>query len=198
MDEDLTYALKCQEGDQEAFGVLYDRYAEKIYRFVYYKTFDRVAAEDITASVFLKGFEKIRSFDTKRGNFSQWLYGIARNAVIDYYRSRKVHEDVEDIFDLGESDRTEEKIDARELLAKVEQYLETLSPRQREIVVLRVWEELSYKEIAAIVGGSEDSTKMMFSRMIRELREKLGPAAAILLLSGVTFESLARIDIYVK
>lgn len=178
---DATYVTEIQKGSQKAFGALYDRYIERIYRFVYFKTFDKDVAEDIVSTVFLKAYERIGTYDVKRGAFSQWIYGIARNAVIDHYRTQKQHIDIEDIFDIGEHERTEEKIDARELLVKVEKYLTTLNPRQREIVTLRLWEELSYREIAEIVGGTEDAAKVMFSRTIRELRDKLGPTAAVVL-----------------
>lgn len=178
---DTEYAIAFKGGDTEAFGALYDRYIERIFRFVYFKTLDKDVAEDIVSTVFIKAHERISGFDPSRGVFSQWLYGIARNAVIDHYRTTKKHVDVEDIFDLGEDDRTEAKIDARDLLKKVEKYLTTLTPRQREIVTLRLWDELSYREIAEIVGGTEDAAKVMFSRTIRELRDKLGPAAAVAL-----------------
>ncbi len=182
---DAEYVKKFQAGDREAFGVLYDRYAEKIYRFVYFKVLNKDVAEDIVSAVFIKGYEKIGSFNANKGTFSQWIYSIARNTVIDHYRTNRKNVDIEDIFDLGEDERTEAKIDARDLLKKVEKYLTKLNPRQREIITLRVWEELSYREIAAVVGGSEDSVKVMFSRTIRELRDKLGPQAlAVLVLMG--------------
>lgn len=179
---DTELASACQQGNEEAFAALYDRYLERIYRFIYFKTFDKDIAEDITSTVFLKAFERIKGFDASRGKFAQWVYGIARNAVIDHYRTAKSYVPIEDVFDLGTDDRTEASLDAREALKGVEKYLKTLNPRQREIVILRVWEERSYREIAEIVGGSEDALKVMFSRTIRELREKLGPHAPLLLL----------------
>jgi RNA polymerase sigma-70 factor, ECF subfamily len=179
---DTELALAFQQGEQDAFAALYDRYIERIHRFIYYKTFDKDVAEDITSTVFLKAYERIGGFNAARGQFAQWLYGIARNAVIDHYRTLKRHTNIEDVFDLGEDDRTEAKLDAKASLGTVERYLKTLNPRQREIVTLRVWEERSYREIAEIVGGSEDAVKVMFSRTMRELREKLGPHAALVLL----------------
>lgn len=183
MDQsDTALALAVQKGDTEAFGTLYDRYVERIYRFVYYKTLNKDVAEDIVGAVFLKAFERIGGFNASRGKFAQWIYGIARNAVIDHYRTAKPQANIEDIFDLGVDDRTEAKIDAAAALKKVEKYLKTLNPRQREIVTLRIWEERSYREIAEIVGGSEDAVKVMFSRTIRDLRAKLGPQAALALM----------------
>jgi len=179
---DIEYITQFKSGEAQAFGKLYDRYAERIYRFVYYKIFNKEVTEDIVSDVFYKALEKIGSYNPEKGPFSAWLYQIARNTIIDKYRTRKEVDNIEDYFDLGELDRTEEKIDAQELLKKVSHHLATLTPRQREIVTLRVWEELSYREIALIVGSTENAVKMSFSRTIREIRSTMGPLAVILLL----------------
>ena len=173
---------RFKSGESAAFGEIYDRYAEKIYRFVYYKTWSKETAQDIVSDVFTKALDRIDSYDARKGTFSAWLYRIARNNVIDRYRTRRETVDIDDVFDLGHDDRTVERLDAEATLLKVKEYLKDLSPKQREIVILRVWEELSYKEIAEIVGGTEGSVKMAFSRTIREVREKLGPLAAVMLL----------------
>ncbi len=179
MEDDVNYISRCQLGNNEAFGVLYDRYLEKIYRYVYYKTFNKEVAEDITSDVFHKALQKIATFDKEKGTFSAWLYRIARNSVIDYYRTKQTDVPIEDVFDLGISDRTEESLDAISDLSKVTTYLETLNSKQREIIILRIWEELSYREIADLVGGSEDSVKMAFSRGIRLLRDQLGDVSLL-------------------
>lgn len=183
MNDDRLYAEKCQAGDTEAFGVLYDRYIEKIYRFIYYKIFSKETAEDLTSDVFTKAFQKIHSFDAGKGTFSAWLYRIARNTIIDHYRTRKADLPIDDVFDVAFDERTVEQKDAIMALEKVSKYLHTLNPKQREIITLRIWEELSYREIAEIVGGTEDSVKMAFSRSIRDVREKLGPIAVTVLLA---------------
>ncbi len=177
MEQDDTQLINAyQTGDTEAFGLLYDRYVEKIYRFIYYKTFDTATAEDLTSSTFFKALNKIGTLDLARGNFSAWLYSIARNTVTDHYRSHHFAASMgEDVFNLTEANRTPETLDAHRALATVTEYLKTLTPAQREIVTLRLWEERSYQEIAAIVGGTESSVKMAFSRTIRKLREDLGP-----------------------
>jgi RNA polymerase sigma-70 factor (ECF subfamily) len=183
MEDDTSLVKAAQDGDSKAFGILYDRYIEKIYRFIYYKTFVKETAEDLTSDVFHKAFQKISSFDAEKGTFSAWIYRIARNAVIDHYRTAKKTIDIEDVFDLAEENRNEEEHDALLTLTRVKEYLNTLTPKQRELITLRIWEERPYKEIAEILGGSEDSVKMAFSRAIRDLREKCGPFALLMLVA---------------
>lgn len=192
MEEKVDSLLveEFKRGDARAYGVLYDRYLDKIYRFIYYKIWNKETAEDITSDVFHKAFQKIDSFDAGKGTFSAWLYRIARNAVIDYYRTVKKTVDIEDAFDLGEEDRTIEEHDTLLNLGKVRTFMEKLSPRQREIITLRIWEELSYREIAERIGGTEDSTKMAFSRAMKELREKCGPLGLIVLTALILSDAL--------
>jgi RNA polymerase sigma-70 factor, ECF subfamily len=189
-EDDSTLVGEVIRGDANAFGALYDRYLDKIYRFVYYKTFSKETAEDITSDVFHKAFEKIHSYDAAKGTFSAWIYRIARNAVIDYYRTQKKTVPIEDVFDLGEEDRTTHEHDTLLTMKKVSAFLETLGPRQREIITLRIWEERSYREIADITGGTEDGAKMMFSRAMKELREKCGPLGLIALTALIFSDSL--------
>lgn len=180
----MKLVRQAKAGDSAAFGLLFDTYYDKIFRFVYYKVFSKELAEDITSDVFYKALTRLPSFDADKGLFASWLYRIARNAVIDHYRTNHATETIDDAFDIGVDERTPEILDAIADLNKVSEYLGTLNSKQREIITLRVWEEMSYREIAEIVGGSEDSVKMAFSRGIRELRDKCGPIAVIVLLAA--------------
>lgn len=182
MTDEVTLVKQAKAGDSAAFGLLFDTYYDKIFRFVYYKVFNKELAEDITSDVFYKALTRLPSFDHDKGLFASWLYRIARNAVIDHYRTSHSTEAIDDAFDIGVDERTPEILDAIADLNKVGEYLSTLNAKQREIITLRVWEEMSYREIAEIVGGSEDSVKMAFSRGIRELRDKCGPIAVVALL----------------
>lgn len=173
----------CQAGQLDQFGRLYDRYIKKIYNFIYYKTNHRETAEDLTSQTFIKAMEKINQFNLAKGTFSAWLYQIARNTVIDNYRKSKPSVDINDVWDLQTDDDIQRDIDAVNKLREVDQYLQQLKPQQREIVILRVWENLSYQEIAEIIGKTSDSCKMMFFRTIKELKNNVPLAIYLLFLS---------------
>lgn len=165
--------MACQNGNLEKFGELYDAYIRKIYDFIYYKTHHKETAEDLTSAVFTKAFEHIRNFDCTKGSFSSWIYRIARNSVIDHYRVKKNDINIDDAWDLfGRGDMARD-FDIAQKIEKVKKYIHNLNSDERDIVLLRVWQEMPYKEIAEIMGKSEASCKMSFSRTMKELRNKM-------------------------
>lgn len=183
MEEKERQAIHaCKEGNLEAFETLYTLYAKRIYNFLFYRTYQKELAEDIASVAFMKALENIRRFDERKGNFSSWLYRIAQNTLIDHTRRERPSTSIEEAFDLGEDDRNEERTDARARLGEVKEYLEKLSEEQQELVRLRVWDELSYKEIAALTGKSEGSCKVMFSRVIAKMQKELPHALLLLVL----------------
>lgn len=172
----------ARRGDAEAFGLLYDAYVRRIYDYVYYRVHHRETAEDLAADVFLRAWRAIEGFDPKKGAFSAWLYRIARNRVIDHARSRRDSEDIEDVWDLLRSgDDPARDAETAERLRTVERLMADLSPGQREVLLLRAWDGLSYAEIAATLGKSEAACKMSFSRAVAELR-KHAPLALLLII----------------
>ena len=172
----------CQGGDLRQFAALYDAYAGKIYNFIYFKTLHRETAEDLTSQAFLKALEKIRTYDARKGSFSSWIYRIAANNVIDHYRAKKPEASMDDIWDLAAAGGDiETDIDVRGKLELARQSLERLKPLPRDILILRLWQELSYAEIAEIKGLTEANCRMAFFRAIRRLKEEM-PAGALLLL----------------
>ncbi len=181
--EELQLVSLSQKGDSEAFGRVYDTYLPKIYNFIYHKTNHRETAEDLTSKTFFKALEKIKTFSPqKNASFSSWIYMIARNTVIDHYRINKNDLDINDFFNLHSGENQEESVHNKNVLSEVQKKLTELSPMQREIVVLRVWEGLSYKEISQIINKSENSSKMAFSRAIGKIRKEVSFEALILLI----------------
>jgi RNA polymerase sigma-70 factor (ECF subfamily) len=161
----------AREKDEHWFADVYDNYAERIYQFIYYKTYHRETAEDLTSHTFLKAFENISRFAPEKGSMSAWLYQIARNLVIDHYRSKKSTVSVHDIWDLAGPDDVAVDVENKVRLEQIHTVIKKLPPEQREIIIMRVWQELPYKEIALIMGKSEASLKMMYSRTIARLKE---------------------------
>lgn len=184
MDASELAAIRaCQQGQLQHFDALYTAHVEAVYRYLQRRTLVRAVAEDLTSAVFLKAMESIRSFSPSKGELRTWLYRIARNVLIDHYRSsaKRKTVDIETVWDL-QSDEiaslgVERSIDAEKLRAA----MSGLKPEHRDIVLLRVWEGLSYKEIAELTGKTENNAKVIFSRALADLRTKL-PSLLFLLL----------------
>lgn len=169
--EESALIARCRQGDSQAFGIVYDRYVKKIYDFVFFKTMHKETAEDLTSLVFAKALAGVDGFTG--GSVSAWLYRIARNAVIDHYRTTKTTVDIADVWDLSDGTELELETDLKRQLDDVKAYLRTLAPEQRDIVIMRVWQGLSYAEIAAALGKTEGACKVAFMRTVKKMRKEL-------------------------
>jgi RNA polymerase sigma-70 factor (ECF subfamily) len=179
---EINAIIACQKGNNDQFAFLYDKYIKKIYDFVYYKTSHKETAEDIVSQVFFKAIERINTFKVNKGTFQAWLYQIARNSVIDFYRTKKEVANIDDYWSLSDNTDIERDTEARIRLEEVDAYLKKLKPLQREIIIMRVWQGLGYAEISEIIGKSEASCKMLFSRTIKRLRKEMPMEMLIMLL----------------
>jgi len=188
---EIDIIRQCQAGNTEAFTELYSSYIDKIYRFTYYRTFHKETAEDLTSQTFFKALENIGGFSLSKGTFSAWLYSIARNSIIDHYRSQRNEQNINDIWDLPTTDNLEESTHIRQQLAKIKIAMKQLSSSQRELIILRLWDQLSHKEIAELSGQSEAASKMAFSRALAQLRQ-IAPLVFMLLLSFIHYYDPAQ------
>jgi RNA polymerase sigma-70 factor (ECF subfamily) len=159
----------CQGGNNEAFGLLYDHHIKVIYNFVYYKTRHKETAEDITSQTFFKALRSIQSVDPTKPLVS-WLYKIAHNTVLDHYRTSRSMLDIDEMVDIMDTHDVISHLDDDREAVRVKQHLQNLSGIERDIVTMRIWQDLSYREIADILGKSEASCKMMYSRSLKKLR----------------------------
>lgn len=172
-------ASRAQTGDSQAFALIYDTFIKKIYDFVFYKTMHQQLAEDLTSQTFLKAWKNISQF--KDGNFSAWLYTIARNVVVDYYRSQKEVLAVEDFWDLKADDNVFEEVENRLKIEKLQQGLSRLKVSEREILMLRLWQDLPFKEISLILDKNEGAVKMSFARAMESLKKEMPVELFVLL-----------------
>ncbi|MDX1535365.1 MAG: sigma-70 family RNA polymerase sigma factor [Candidatus Spechtbacterales bacterium] len=174
--EENNIIEKCQKGDLGDFALIYDIYVDKIYRYIYYKTFNKDLTEDLTSDAFFKAMDKIDTFNPSKGNFSSWLYKIALNTVRDYYRTKHESMNVEDFWGVDSGDDINRKIENNYDLSRVKEYMQVLNPEQREIVLLRLWHGLSYDEIASIVDKKEQNCRVIFHRTIKTMRKDIAIA----------------------
>src|SRR5216117_744992 len=172
-DDDAALAVRASKGEAAAFGLLYDRHVEAIYRYVYYRVRDDAEAEDLTSDVFMRALKAMPRYEPRQA-FLAWLYRIARNAVIDRARRGKRQVSYEDALEHPTPDQIVDPDD--QLLERAENSalraaLAKLTPLQQEVVVLRFLEGFSTQEIARIVGKREGTVRGIQFRAIGALRQ---------------------------
>lgn len=163
--------VACQKGQSRACAFLYESSVDKIYRYVFLRVRHRETTEDIVSDVFMKAFSKIGTFDSDR-HFLPWLYRIAENTIIDHWRKERPTSDIDDAWDIADTEKLPDQLSEdglREI--KVKTMLAILSPTERTVVTLRLWDDLSYRSIAEATGKTEEHAKVIFSRAIAKLRE---------------------------
>jgi RNA polymerase sigma-70 factor, ECF subfamily len=160
-----------QEGDQEMFAQLYDAYIERIYRYVYFRVADMELAEDITSQVFLKVWEKLGTYQPGHSPFMAWLYRIAHNAVIDYYRTKKVSVSLDDAnpIEFSHADEVDEKLDLQVKSQQLREALQELTEEQQQVLVLKFVSGLSTSEIAQQLGKQQGAVRALQMRGLQAL-----------------------------
>jgi RNA polymerase sigma-70 factor, ECF subfamily len=173
-EQELNKAFeKAQKLDREAFGLIYDHFSEKLYRFIFFRVGHKELAEDILADTFVKAWTKISQVSSSKA-FTSWLYQIAKNNIIDYYRIKKVTIDLEEVMDVLE-DATSPFDDANLMIEHkvVIQLLGQLPKDQQEVIRYKFFEDLENIEISQIMGKSEGSVRVIQHRAINRLKELL-------------------------
>ncbi len=162
---------KAQDGNEEAFGLIYDHFAGKIYKFIFFRVGHQQVAEDILADTFIKGWQKISQVNSPTA-LSAWLYQIAKNNIIDYYRVKKDSVDLSEVEHFLE-DETDIIDDANLTIdqKKVLELLEELPDDQKQVIKYKFFEELENEEIAYILGKTEGAIRVIQHRAISKLKE---------------------------
>ena len=171
---------RAQAGDAEAFGLIYDRYLDTVFRFIYFRVGNRQLAEDLTADTFLRALKRISSFTWQGRDLGAWLVTIARNLVADHFKSGRYRLEVTtgDVLDADREDRGPEgspeaavvdHITNVALLTAVKQ----LNPEQQECIVLRFLQGFSVAETAQAMGKNEGAIKALQYRAVRALARLL-------------------------
>lgn len=175
LDSDEILARRVQKGDSELFGVLMQRYQEKLKRYGSRFLTDRDDIEGIVQDVFVKAYRNIQSFDAKL-RFSPWIYRIAHNTFANALRSRSVRPTLLPDFDelvshVMASEKTDSEAEHADMVRMVGEGLSRLKPAHREILVLYYMEELSYKEISDVLRIPTATVGVRLSRAKQELKK---------------------------
>ncbi len=172
--DDTTLVREFLKGDTEAFSELVRKYSRSLTMMILKMVKDPEEAKDISQQAFLKAYEGLPKF-AMASSFKTWLYSIAINAVRDSFRKRK------NIVDSGilqfiadPSDSPSDLLDREMKLAKLRKAIEGLPEKQRLTLQLRIYEEMDYREIANVMGGSEGAARVNFFQAAKTLRERLG------------------------
>lgn len=163
----------AQEGSAQAFALLYDRYVDQVYGYVYHRVGHRQTAEDLVADVFLRALRRIRTFRWQGVDFGAWLMSIARNRVHDHFKSARFRLDVtvEEIFDepAPQQDGPEQHAIARDTARQVRQALTSMKGDQAEVLYLRFVQHLDVAETAVVMDRSPGAVKALQYRALRTL-----------------------------
>lgn len=173
-DGDKNLIERAIGGEAEAFGQLYDKYQSGIYRFIYLKVGLREEAEDLTHQVFLKSWQNISGYSFQGFPFSSWLYSIARNQVIDYYRLKKDTIEIESIAEIKIGGDLKNSLDNKIGIENVKKAVLELNSEQQDVIILRFIEDLSIKETALTLDKSESAVKLLQHRAVKNLKKILG------------------------
>lgn len=162
---------RARQGDTSAFGSLYERYLDDIYRYVYYRVADQFEAEDLTENVFLKAWQALPQFRSRGATFRAWLYRIAHNAVIDHHRTKKPVMTLEAAHDLGdEAPSPESAAEAAQEHVRLLSALDRLKPNLRRVVLCRFVNGLSHAQTAEVMGIREGHVRVLQYRALKGLR----------------------------
>lgn len=159
--------------NSETFAKLYQKYLDKLYRYMYFHVNQhRETAEDLVETVFLKAWKNINSYQTNGGSIQAWLYSIAHNTLIDYYRTyRPTGALDETVIDSGKS--IEEHLETEEIQIKISKALHKLSAEQKQMIILKFIEGLAYREVEEIMGKSQEALRALQYRALKQLKKYL-------------------------
>ncbi len=168
--------LLASQGDRDAFGRLYERYVDRIFNYVYYRTGNLHDAEDLTARVFQRAMNHIHNYTDRGVPFSAWLYRIAHNLVANWHRdrSRKQEIPLEDLPILpSRGDHPEKDLVRSQEQEALLKLIRGLPAERQHLLILKFVENLSNAEIGAIMGRSEGAIKSLYHRTLLALRDQL-------------------------
>jgi RNA polymerase sigma-70 factor (ECF subfamily) len=164
----------AKNGDANAFGLLYDGYIERIYRYIYFRVTDDETAEDLTSQVFSKAWENLDRYKPSGAPFIAWLYTIARNAVIDHFRTRKETVALDEVASLSSAGPSpDEVVELHFETEALRDALQSLTDEQQQVVVLKFIAGMTTDEIAKQLGKRPSAIRALQMRGLQALARQM-------------------------
>ena len=170
----LELVIQAKNGDQTAFGGLYDMFADKLFRYIRIKIQNKQQAEDILQEAFIKTWRNLHLFTIEGGNFQAWMYRITSNCMNDYFRKiyrRPENLELNENMDKPSSENLEKAVGDRLETENVLEAFNLLPARYREILELRFVQDLSLDESSKILNKSNLAVRVLQHRALKKLRE---------------------------
>jgi RNA polymerase sigma-70 factor, ECF subfamily len=171
LPEEAYLVQQAKTGNSEAFAQLYDAYVERVYRYIYFRTSEDAATEDLVSQVFLKAWENLGRYKVGGSPFIAWLYTIARNLVIDYYRATK-----KDVLPLeaavalpSDRESPDEEAQLHFDLEAMRDALQFLTGDQQQVLILKFIAGLPNENIARIMNKREGTIRGLQMRALQTL-----------------------------
>jgi RNA polymerase sigma-70 factor (ECF subfamily) len=180
---------KAQAGDQTAFHRLVDQFQPEIYRMIFYRTRSQMDAEDLTQDVMLKAYRHIGRLQSPEV-FRSWLYRIAVNRVKDYYRKKQFkslfgfvsmdEEAFHETADMAEDPEVEGGMSKKDFWRQIGEMLTHLSAMEKEVFLLRFFDQLTIKEMSATLDKNESTIKTHLYRALKKVKAMAGELDGLL------------------
>lgn len=175
IEQEKEILKKIKNGDNEAFGELYDFYAPRVYRFVRLKVDSQETAQDLTSEAFLKIWQYLQEQRKIRERFQALLYKIARNLVIDFYRTKSVREiliedSLEELSGAEDEETSDVLVLRQEEMAEIKKALIQINPNYQDVIFWYYIDELPIIDIAEILNKNEGAVRVLIHRAVKALR----------------------------
>jgi len=166
------------------FVAEYHKVKDKVFTYLMYRvSFNRDIAEDLLMEIILKAYENLPKYDPEKGSFKSWVFAIAHNELVNYWRGAKITQSLDEMEELGEKaysrymadEETSKNLENK----KVWQILEFMSQGDKEIIMMRFMDDLNYDEISLIMGKEPGAIRTQLSRALdkfRDLYQKFYPS----------------------
>ena len=177
-DSESSLVQKAARGDRSAFTALYEMHVDRVFRHIRYQVSDASDAEDITQDVFIKAWKSVPRYKSTGAPFVTWLIVIARNAIIDHYRSRKHTHHLDENYDPQGGVDPVTSVESDFGNAEIREAVLKLKGDKKTVVLMRFIDGFSYDEIGQALGKSDGAVRVIQHRALKELKDMLRGARA--------------------